>query len=170
GGRGRRCRPVEANGRALEAERLSAAIGIDLSPPELKGRARPSAEDAGRFQAVAERLAKWLLLELERPDGATTPPPAEVSEFLSRHAEHIGALREMLVRGKAPRWERHIEKLSLAPVPNLLGHTKLQKLLLADCLAHDANGASAPALADLEASWALDEALCEEPIVITQLI
>src|SRR5437867_11624438 len=64
--------PVEANETALEAERLSAAIGIDLSPPDLKGRARPSAEDAGRFQAVAERLAKWLLLELARPDAASS--------------------------------------------------------------------------------------------------
>src|SRR6059036_2343241 len=56
----------ETNGAALEIERLSAALGIDIATKGPDGRSRPSKEDEKRFDTVHGVIQKWLPGEMER--------------------------------------------------------------------------------------------------------
>ncbi len=162
--------PTDANQTALEIEGLSAALGIDIAPRALSDRRHPTAADAELFKVLKEVIGNYLTQQLTRTDGGTSLPPDVVLHFLSDHEPLLDTLRDGLVRGDPPRWERHIEKLEAAPIPNLLGHIWLQKLLVTDALSKAAAGDDHYALAVLDASWALSTALRDEPIVITQLI
>jgi len=89
---------------------------------------------------------------------------------MNSHAAELATLRRQLLSGPVPRWELQIERLLSAPVPNLGGNIDLQKLLLADALAHVAVGDHEGALERLESSWRLNAALREDPMLITQLV
>ena len=67
-------------------------------------------------------------------------------------------------------WEMDLTRAHAAPIPNLLGHMDLQKLLVADALAAVATGDRVAALADLEAGWVLMQALGDSPFLIGQMI
>ena len=79
-------------------------------------------------------------------------------------------MRLHLAQGVSPEWEMQLEQLFAAPVPNLLGHINLQKLLALDALVHLHHGRREPALETLEAAWTLMGSLRDSPFLISQLI
>ena len=161
---------TEANQAALELESRTAPLGIDIAPRSFDGRERPSRELTMAFRSVKRELGLWLNAQIGRPHRALDAPPAGLTAYLRDHAGHLEAVRRQLVEGEVPVWEMHLDKLREAPLPNLLGHIDLQKLLLADALARAEAGDLGSAARDLEASWRLNLALRDAPILITQLI
>jgi preprotein translocase subunit SecG len=162
---------TEANAAALKLERLSARLGIDTATRSYEGRPRPTQEQKNAFKKkVAGDMAAYRTALLEQPRRSTTLPPANVAAFLEAHEEELAAVRAHLTGGDVPRWEMHLEYVAAAPIPNLLGHIDLQKLLITDALAKTAAGDRDRALEDLEASWTLMRSLADSPILISQLI
>jgi hypothetical protein len=159
-----------ANAAALELEGLSAALGIDLATRSAEGRQRPTKEDARAHHRVKKQIGKYLEPQLERPSRGVESPPEELAAYLSEYAGELDAVRRELLGGELPRWEMELERLWEATIPNLLGHIDLQKLLCVDALARLAEGDRAGAIADLEASWRLNTALRDRPVMITQLV
>jgi hypothetical protein len=161
---------TEADGNALELERLSARLGIDTATRTYEGRARPSAEQTAEIRVVRRAMDTYRQRLLERTRREPEPPPAQVAAFLDAHEDDLAAIRRLLSEGHVPTWEMHLESFGAAPIPNLLGHIYLQKLLITDALAKTADGDRQRALRDLEASWTLMQSLWESPILISQLI
>ena len=161
---------VDANPTARDLEELTAEIGIDLAPKPFEPRRRPTREDARAFDALKGAIGEYLAAELERSDSGTGAPPEVLASFLSTHRTSLEGIRDRLLRGDPPQWERRLERLWEAPIPNLLGHITLHKLFVAAALeraaAHDREGA----LRYLDASWQLNRSLRDEPMLITQLI
>ncbi len=160
----------EANEAALELEGLSAALGIDLATRSYEGRQRPSREDAREHDRAKAKIGNYLRRQLERPSRRVESPPRQVAAYLSQYAAELEAVRSWLLAGGEPLWEMKLEELWEAPIPNLLGHIDLQKLLCTDALSRIAEGDHEGALADLEASWRLNRSLLDSPVLITQLV
>lgn len=160
---------TDANASALELERLTLRLGLDITP-----RFRDRGERPGRpsksLLAFKRSLSRWFDAQLGHPYRGIDEPPAEVTSFLDRYAVELEAVRRHLIEEEVPVWESQFDRLFEAPVPNLLGHLDLQKLLLADALARSRKGDADVALRDLEASWKLNRSLRDAPVVITQLI
>jgi len=160
----------EPNDAARTLERLAAAIGIDLAPRAIEGRERPSGESVAGHRRIKASLGRYLGDQVQHAQRQIDSPPAEVSGFLNQHAAAIAAIRRQLIKNDPPVWERATEIPHAAPIPNLLGHLDLQRLLLADALACGERGDDRCELDDLDASWQLNRALRDDPILITQLI
>jgi hypothetical protein len=161
--------PTEANAEALELERLSAALGIDTAPRHQDDRARPE-PGAGMSGELKKTAGDWRDAQLGRDHRRIDRPPAGVVAFLAERAETLAALRDHLIDGATPRWEMRMELNEQAPIPNLLGHIDLQKLLVTDALVRVHGGDTAGAQRSLEAGWRLMQALRDSPILISQLI
>lgn len=159
-----------ANGSALETERLTSVLGIDIAPRQETDRERPTESAAKGYAAIKRELATYVKAQLEQPRRGPAPPPDAVAGYLRQHAGALEALRSHLKTAEVPRWEQDIGAIWEAPIPNLLGHIELQRLLIADALARAQTGDHAGALADLDASWRLNASLWERPVLITQLI
>lgn len=163
--------PAEANAAALKLERLTAPLGIDTATRSYEGRSRPTpGQKKGLKRAVSGDMGTYRTALLEQPRRAPAPPPDSVAAFLEAHQEELAAVRTHLVDGGIPKWEMHLERVFAAPIPNLLGHIDLQKLLITDALAKIAAGDRDRAFEDLEASWNLSQSLEDSPILISQLI
>ena len=120
---------------------------------------------------IAEGLARLPGDPMPQPaQPAPAVPPAIVAAFLATHEAELAAVRAHLTEGAVPRWEMHLERVAAAPIPNLLGHIDLQKLLITDALAKIAAGDRDRAFEDLEASWALMQSQEDAPFLISQII
>jgi hypothetical protein len=162
--------PREANAAALELERQSAALGIDLATRSYEGRERPAPKKVLAFRRVKLAIGEYLQEQIERPHREAKPPPPELAAFLDAHRAELETMQEVLRHGEAPYWELRLDLTFEAPVPNLLGQIDLQRLLLAETLERNARGDRGGARAGLEASWKLNRALRDDPQLITQLI
>lgn len=158
-----------SNEAARALETASATLGLDLAPRTLAGRVHPTAKAAERFQRIKPELVRFIEAQLERPTREIDPPLEPLASFLQDHAEALSIVRRLLIEGAIPRWELDAEKID-GPIPNLLGHLHLHKLLIADVLVRARDGQQEAARAGLEASWRLNLALRDDPILITQLV
>jgi hypothetical protein len=165
----RRFPPREANRTALEIERISAEIGIDLAPYRSEGRPHPEQSAADSYKKAKDAIETYLSDQLKRPDSVVKPPPPAALDFLKLRQPALEALRECLAHGDPPGWERHLDKLGRYPIFNALGHIELQKVLVADAMSRESSGDEKGALDDLEASWTLNSAVRDEPYEYTQL-
>lgn len=159
-----------ANAAALRIEGLIAELGIDIATRIEEGRDRPTQKDRNRFSKVKFVMGTYLTTQLERSDRNVDPPPERLRAFLDAHRAGLDALTRQLVAGESPRWELRIEHPVGAPLPNLLGHIDMHKLFIADVLVNVYSGDDDRAVAGLEASWRLNQALRNDPILITQLV
>jgi len=161
---------TDADASALELERLTAQIGIDTATRSCEDRTRPAKDRVAAYNEIRKDLGPWRSAQLERTHRTIDPPPAKVLAFLGSNEPQLEAIRMHLTRGVVPRWEMHLEQGVEAPIPNLLGHINLQKLLVGDALVKAYQGDHATAHRDLEACWTLVQSLRDDPILITQLI
>ncbi len=160
----------EPNAGALKIEALTVPLGIDIATRSRAGRDRPTKEQSGPYRALKPAIGNYLKVQLRRPHRNLDPPAENLAAFLREHRGDLAALRRHLLGGSVPEWEMQIEKLIAAPIPNLLGHIDLHRLLIADALVNAQAGNVDVALDDLEASWRLNLSLRRDPILITQLI
>lgn len=155
-----------ANDSALTLTGLTLPIGIDIAPRWDRERERPVHE-----LTVAQRHDVGVYLDhLESTERTLQPPSPALTSFLEQHRGHIDAVHAHLLRHGKPEWEADLSKLFAAPIPNLLGHLDLQKLMLADVLARNYAGDRTGALDGLAASWELNRGLRDDPVLISQLI
>jgi hypothetical protein len=162
--------PRGANEAALELERLTARLGIDIATRTEDARPRPSKEAARRYNRIKAKLGSYLERQVEQPRRAALPPPEQLIGFLGEEEENLAAIRRHLLEGELPRWELWLDPRYTTPFPNLLGHIDLQKLMIAEALVKNGRGEGAVALAALEASWRLNSAIRDDPYLITQLV
>lgn len=169
----------EANGTALELERLSAALGIDLAPraqidPEKPdepppvpkdGRARPAPNTENRLPLI-EFLQRELAVTNERI-GRGSPV---LEQWMEEHGSEISRIEGVLLGGDEPRWEVDVAAGAMAPTPNFLGLMRLQRLLMTRALFLAREGDGERALQAMEASWRLQGAVLSRPEIISQLI
>jgi hypothetical protein len=161
---------ADADAAARELQRLSAEVGIDISPRTDDDAPHPDSDGIAAFRRAGRPMAEYRKVVLERPYRGAHPPPPLVAGFLETRADELAAVRRHLIESGVPRWEMHLERGAQAPIPNLLGHINLQKLLITDALAAVAQGDRARALSDLDAAWSLTMSLADSPILISQMI
>jgi hypothetical protein len=159
-----------ANDAAMELERLTAALGIDIASRIDTGRARPLKETARRFAKIKPKLGNYLQRQIELPRRTSLPPPEQLISFLKEEEETLAAIRRHLLEGDLPRWGLHVGRYFDVAFPNRLGHVNLQKLLVADAMIKNVRGESAEALLVLEAGWRLNGSIRDDPYLITQLV
>ena len=143
-----------------------------ISPPgRSRGRERPSRESVAGHRRIKASLGRYLGDQVQHAQrqnrfsaGRSLRIPRISMPQRSRPSVDSSS-RTIRLSGSAPTEIPHA-----APIPNLLGHLDLQRLLLADALACGERGDDRCGLDDLDASWQLNRALRDDPILITQLI
>jgi hypothetical protein len=144
---------------AEELVRLAAPLGIDLRVP------RPR---TAKIDPLREPLAAYLKTELERTDATIAPAPEPVAQYLAAHGEELAAVRRHLMSGAPVAFAVDLAQ-ERPPMPNLIAHMQLFRLLTADALDRGARG-ELVAWDDLEASWRLARSLLGRPEQISQLV
>lgn len=158
----------EANPAALRLESLAAGLGIDLAPRNLESRVRPAPESLERYEQIRLDVGAYVAAQLRRTEPGVEPAPGAVAAYLAEHRASLYEVVRSLTEDPAPQWE-----LQLAPeasLPNLAGYLNLQRLLLADALAASIAVDRKRAWADMEASWQLNRALRDDPMLVNQVI
>ncbi|MCA1579825.1 MAG: hypothetical protein LC796_00240 [Acidobacteria bacterium] len=156
---------ADANGPALELESLAASMGIDLAPKDALKRVRPTEEQAAAYVGPGEYLEGQLKGAGER----IAAPTVAVSRFLEDHASALDGAKFLLLRSE-PRWEMDVTIGLRGPMANVLGHMRLQRLLLTRALLEASDGRPDDAIQTLEASWRLNESLASRPDFLSHLI
>jgi hypothetical protein len=185
---------TEASAAALELERLAAPLGIELAPrddasrrpPEpsptnanevvpppainVEERRRPSADESAAYQRIAEAVLGFLDRELTNPVEGIGAPSRELERYLGEHADAMSSIESVLLRDTDVQWEMDVTRGWASPLPNLLGHVRLQRLMVARTLLEARRGEAEGALQTIEASWRLNQSISSRPELISQLI
>lgn len=150
----RRYPDTKRNDTAQSLIALCDRLGFDLTP---KGKRRLPVQDA---------LRDYVTAEAERTDMTFAAPPPVVASYLTAQQATLDETRTLLLAAPPPVWETKVQLGDDMPVPNLLGHMQLSRLLLARAYArHDAE-----AWDDLHATWRLTRGLFQRPDLISVLI
>ncbi len=184
----------EASAAALQLERLAAPLGVELAPkdeaeprppeatptnageeapaPAINGRERrrPSAEENAGYQRIGEAVSGFLDRELKNPAERIGAPSQELERYLEERQDAMVAIESVLLRDADVHWEVDVTRGYLGPLPNLLGHIRLQRLIVARALLEARRGDAEGALQTIEASWRLNQTLSSRPELICQLI
>ena len=163
---------TQVNASALELERLAARLGVNITPRNAERREALENEQIAtidpELQATFYNYGKT---QMERArHGEIDAPPPDFQSYITANDEDLIALRRHLNRGDTPVWLADISWIQAAPIPNLLGHIHLQKLLTSVALARLQAGDRTGAVADVEAAWELSRSLRDSPFLISQLI
>jgi len=163
---------TEANVAALELERLAALLGVNIAPRQYDDRVRPTGEQKQALAELKEAVfGIYLQPQLEQAiRGAIDTPPPVLTAYMADHDQQLANLRRHLIEGPVPEWESDLSRLWDAPLPNLLGHIALQKVLTSVALAHLNEGDVEGALESVEAAYRLSRSLHDSPVLISQLI
>jgi len=154
------------NDAARALARVAAAAGIDLAPRkgEVPATHRPSAEAAGRFDAAKASLDDYVKEE------TLAAPPAPLGSFLDGAAGPLADAERLLESRGRPRWEQRASAGFEMSPPNLLGHVRLTKLLLARARTAATRGQRESAWRSVAAAARLADSLEERPEDLSQLI
>lgn len=166
-------------------EQWPAGLGT-LASVETRVRPQKTTDGARRLVALAKPLGitfktgspkdpvltaigEYVKAEHVRAEPAIHEPSSEIQAFLAAHEAEIDALRDHLLHGEPIAWEVDLSKDFDAPLPNLLGHMHVARLLSARALVR-ARGDDVRAGDDLHAVWRLTHSLESRPELISQLI
>jgi hypothetical protein len=160
-------RPTNETARALEEAALR--LGIELrtrgEQPEIES-SRPKKTE---WDEVRAPLEKWVDAQAAKAEGLPEPPPAPVASFLAGHAPALDAIEKTLLAPSAPEWAVDVSKLHASPVPGVVGHMQLARVLVGRAEARAA-AKDARAEESLRAAFALTGALRGRPEIVSQLV
>jgi hypothetical protein len=143
---------------ALHLMVLARPLGIDFTPKMKSGD-----------DAIQRTTTTYVKSEQASGELAITEPPSETAALIASHAREIDAVRDHLVQGGEIAWSMDLSKAFEAPLPNLLAHMHLHRLLVARALmrarAHDLG-----AWGDLQAASELGRSLHARPELVSQLV
>jgi len=176
-----------ASAAALEIESLAARLGIDAAPqgsavadpddPEKvvilrpdDGRVRPDPDLEKRMHSTISAVGQWAEGELAESSARIGPPSESVTHFLDENAATLDAIAAVVSGTRPIEWDLDVALRGKAPLPNLHGLNRLQRLLAARALLQVRAGEVDEALATIEGMWTLGESLADQPYLISQLI
>jgi hypothetical protein len=154
------------NDKAVRLIDLARRVGVDMARPgELRdGRvSRPAAAD----RALSKAIGKYCQNELMASRGPMNLPPETVRVFLDGHRLEIGDIVNVLSTSEPIAWQMRTRLGSEAPIPNLLGQLRLQRLLIAAALRTAGDPES---VRIFRSSWNLNASLWDRPEMMSQLI
>ena len=172
---------------ALEIESLAARLGIETAPegravadpddgekvvhlrPD-DGRERPDAELAKRMHPTISAAGHWAEKELAEPSARIGPPEEPVLRFFDENAATLDAIAAVASGTRPIDWELDVALRSESPLPNLLGLSRLQRVLAARALLQVRAGDNDAALVTIDGMWRLAASLGDQPYLISQLI
>lgn len=147
----------EPSAEALRLAELARPLGIDF-------KMRKSKPDATR-----DAIAAFVHTEHVRNVPAIGGPPALVAAYVAKHEAAIDAVRDHILRSREIAWTIDLDKKFDAPLPNLLAHLNVVRVLVARALIRARSG-DAAAWEDLRAAFLLERSLQPRPELISQLI
>lgn len=157
--------PREANESAHRVEELLAPHGFRLAPVEAVGR---PPVDSGR----AERMEQLdgLVRDRLRLDSATRAElPAELTAWIEEIGPALRGVRSEILGAEPPAWELRLDQGASAPLPNLIDHMRLHRLLLFAATTA-ANTDREEAEAWLRAASVLRNGVHRDPLLLHRLI
>jgi hypothetical protein len=153
---------------------LTLKLGIRMTPPPTRNDdlLRPGSPISPVDQTVDvhDAIHHFVDQALGRESTPLELPSEKVRGFLSAHSSEIDDIVALLAESQPPRWRMEVNKGVEAPVPNLLGQLRLQRLLVAEALASIEDGRDAVAGKIFRASRTLNASIRERPEVISQLV
>jgi hypothetical protein len=152
-----RVRPQKTSDGARRMVALAAPLGISFDLSKTKP------------DAVRTAIGEYVTAEHVRSESAIGEAPANVLAYVTAHEAAIDALRDHLLHGDPIEWEVDLSKGMDAPLPNLLGHIQVARLLTTRALLRARNN-DVRAWDDLHAAWRLTQSLEARPELISQLI
>jgi hypothetical protein len=154
---------------ALELEALSTRLGIDLAPKD-DHREHPDLATARAQESALSALSQYLNHELGEASEKIGAPDPKVAQFLAENDATIESIRAVTLGRREVAWELDVSLGHEAPMPNFLGHLKIQKVLGALALTQSRARDFDAALQTAEAMWRLCESLASRPELLSQLI
>jgi hypothetical protein len=151
----RRFPPIGATEGVEALTTAAARLGIDL-------RERSHGMDTPTLRSAAD----YVTAEVTRTTNDVQQPPSPLGAFLATHSPELDEV-ETIATTAPLGWPEDVQKGHEAPLPNLIGIVRLQRLLLARALARHADSA---AWNELHASWNLGRALLGRPEMISNLV
>jgi hypothetical protein len=152
---------------AVRLVELAHSVGVGLARPK---PGQPDMNESGGEKALWQAIGNHNDSELSKPGGRVSTPPDSIRAYLEAHERELGMLVDFLVKNGPPIWESEVQLGAEAPIPNLLGQIRLQRLLAVRALSLAAVGQDDEAEETLLASWTLNQALRDRLEVISQLI
>lgn len=160
--------PVQKqNAAATKLVQLAAAANVSVGPLKPGDKRRNLHRDA--TDRLLTEVGLYVTAELERPGDAIEAPPANVAQYLETSDAQLTAVRQHLIHGGELQWATDVPRGYSAPIPNLLGHLHLQRLLIARALDR-ARAGNVAAWDELHASWELSRGLWGRPELISNMI
>lgn len=158
---------AQKNASAARAEELAAGLPVNLRRIEGKTAGRTPDLDP----KLLEAMSTWLKQQHEEPNDDIAPLPALVSDWLAERGPQVDAMARHLDSAAIPRWPMTPSGLrSEQPLPNLLGHMRLTRVLSVAALDAEARGDHERAWMLEHAAWKLAQGLQTRPELISQLI
>ena len=145
----------EPSASALRLAQLARPLGVDFEQKKTKAEA-------------GEGIANYINGEQARDSLVIGEPPAAVAEYIATHAQAIDAVRDHLIRSNDIAWTVDLDKKFNAPLPNLLAHQHVVRLLVARSLIRARTG-DAGAWEDLHAASMLERSLQRRPELLSQI-
>ncbi|HXU29864.1 MAG TPA: hypothetical protein VN851_04730 [Thermoanaerobaculia bacterium] len=161
---------TEDNRTTLGLEALGCGLGIDMAPIETPGRCHPSPEAASRFKAIQPALKKLLDPTTIAEDGALAAPPVALANYLAASRPTLDRATALLLTSPAPVWKLNLAAGFHLKIPNFLGVSNLERLLVAQAREQARAGRIDAAFEGLEAAWKYNQAILDQPTLIGQLI
>lgn len=161
---------ADANVSALQLEALSAEFGVDLATKTYTNRRHPTEQKRKAVEAIKDQLKAYVYDQLKKDNSSIETAPKDVQAFYESEAPAIQKVVDFLITSETPRWESHIERYVLAPIPNLLGQLETQWVLMLDILEKKKSNRESEAVRTLEASWKLNQSLSGRGQLLCELI
>lgn len=160
---------TKANQSALELEKLSAKIGIDLAPKHSE-RNHPSISQQKAYKDLSKEIKSLLNKRLDDGISNETKISDDLQKFLTTNENKLNEIVEYVLHNESPSWEIDLKKHIYAPIPNLLGQMNLQYLLNLRASLLFQQSRTSEATKNLEASWKINQHLFQRPDEISYLI
>jgi hypothetical protein len=146
---------------------LAKAAGVDMTRPQGKEHF-PHEHDPD--EAARTAIHEYVDAETTKTGGPVAEPPPVVRDYLASHEKALGEVVEYLSRNEPPVWKSDVALGFDAPVPNLRGHIRLQRLLEARALILASAGDLEAAEQTVTAAWSLNKSLRDRPEITSQLV
>ena len=141
----------------------TAKVGIDIAPRT--DRTRSQVRGNARLR---ETITTYLMRETRKPSPHIDSPPDELADYLAAHAGDLATIRSIILGEEPVAWALDRESPQ-QPIPNLLGHMVLTRLLAVNALDRARRNEPA-AWEDLRAAVGLSRELWKRPEMICALI
>jgi len=166
----------EDNESARQLDRLNAALGIggvgrppaDRSHPEVP----VDPQKAETMEVIQKQLRDYFENQEQKVSGSLAPLPTEVMEFLKRYQTELEAVKQHLATAEAAAWKLDPEAVAdfTKALPSFLNFTNLNRLLLAEAIAHSQAQKPEEMIRSLETAQQLHMPLHQQPYLISYLV